>query len=247
VIVSLRNTPLIVLIVIILASCFSPSEAKKSDCDSDLKLLATYELEIREPSGLTLFDEGLLMCISDEDKEAYVISTEGVIQSEIKKKGGDTEGVAYDSTTKTIYSADENDGLLRSYTITSQESRSWPVIEGSKTGLEGIALDPKSERVFLLKEDEGLIHFYPSTGKTELFPLEFAQDYSGLFFVEATKELWILSDQSSTLSRCTVKGEVMNSYTHCVVQAEGVAVDVGNGRIYLVSDSEEELYVFELN
>jgi len=234
----------VILLVGLLSSCFS--KVKTQECARDLHLIATYALDIAEPSGLCMYEGGLLLCVSDEHKEAYVINTQGERQATFAKKGGDTEGVAYDSHTRTIYSADENDGLLRAQSLSDSLTQSWEVIEGSKKGLEGIALDPANERVFLLKEDQGLIHFYPSTGEKTIIPLDFAKDYSGLFFEESTKELWILSEESASLNRCSVEGTLIESYDLCISKAEGVVIDTKSGRIYIVSDGEEKLFVFEM-
>ncbi len=57
------------------------------------------------------------------------------------------------------------------------------------------------------------------------------------------KELWIVSDQSKTINKCTLTGDLIDSYSIGVLQAEGIAI--AKDKIYVVSDAEEELYIFK--
>ena len=45
------------------------------------------------------------------------------------------------------------------------------------------------------------------------YDLNFAKDFSGLFYKSDSKELWIVSDQSKTINKCTIKGDVIKSYS----------------------------------
>lgn len=76
--------------------------------------------------------------------------------------------------------------------------------------------------------------------------LKFAKDYSGLFYDEIKNHLWILSDENRLLAECNLKGQVLRKYKIKTPNPEGVSIDFANNKIYIVSDSEEKLYVFKI-
>ena len=48
------------------------------------------------------------------------------------------------------------------------------------------------------------------------------------------------------IAKCSIDGGVLEKYKVRIDQIEGVAVDEVNKKIYIVSDKEEKLYVFEI-
>ena len=75
------------------------------------------------------------------------------------------------------------------------------------------------------------------------YDLNFAADYSGIFYENASNQLWILSDQNKTVNKCTLSGELIESFKIKVSQPEGIAV-TGN-YIYIVCDAKAKLYVYK--
>ena len=75
------------------------------------------------------------------------------------------------------------------------------------------------------------------------YDLDFADDYSGIFYENSSNLLWILSDQDKTVNKCTLKGKLIESYKIDIKQAEGIVVT--NNYIYIVSDAEEKLYSYK--
>ena len=74
----------------------------------------------------------------------------------------------------------------------------------------------------------------------------FALDYSGLTWDPKRSSFWIVSDQSRALYLWSPKSGVLEEYGLPFPKAEGIAVDEAAKRIYIVSDSENRLYVFRL-
>ncbi len=75
------------------------------------------------------------------------------------------------------------------------------------------------------------------------YELDFASDYSGIFYEKSSNSLWIISDQNKTINKCSLKGKVIETYSIDVDQAEGIAI--ASDKIYVVSDAEEKLFVFK--
>ncbi len=138
-------------------------------------------------------------------------------------------------------------------------------------GLEGIAWNADTRSLFCVKEsDPGLmievssdlkkirnhtlltdeIGFSDPEGRAETV------DYSGLCHDPARKALWVVSDRAKRLYLyCPKEERVLHSAAlgygrngeyREVKQAEGVTVDPATGRLYIVSDAEARLYVFDV-
>jgi uncharacterized protein YjiK len=74
------------------------------------------------------------------------------------------------------------------------------------------------------------------------YNLGFASDYSGIFYEREVNMLWIVSDQNKTINKCTVSGQLIKSYSVNVNKIEGIAI--ANNKIYVVSDTDGSLYIY---
>jgi uncharacterized protein YjiK len=76
--------------------------------------------------------------------------------------------------------------------------------------------------------------------------LTFASDYSDICCSPDGKELWILSDESKTISICDTNGVLRKQFAVNINQMEGLAIDFDNDFIYIVSDLYQKLYKLKL-
>ena len=76
--------------------------------------------------------------------------------------------------------------------------------------------------------------------------LNFAQDYSGIFFNNADQSLWIVSDQSQKLFYCDKDANMIQDFDLDYQKAEGIVADIANERVYIVSDFEHKLFVYKI-
>ncbi|MDJ0943693.1 MAG: SdiA-regulated domain-containing protein [Kiloniellales bacterium] len=138
-------------------------------------------------------------------------------------------------------------------------------------GLEGIAWNGDTGTVFVLKEGEpGLLLEISADLRTirshrtldgqngfrdpGLDDDEI--DFSGIFYDQSRRAFWIVSDKAQRLFLYDWAGNaVVQSATlgygregkyREIEKAEGVAVDPKSKRLYVVSDDEERLYVFDI-
>jgi len=120
--------------------------------------------------------------------------------------------------------------------------------KNSNSGVEGVSYNSENGHFFVIKEkDKGLLLDLDSDFKEiSRKKLNFAKDYSGIFYEKTNKHLWILSDESRLLAECDLLGNAINKYKVKVRNPEGLSIDFANKKIYIVSDSAEKLYVFEV-
>lgn len=138
-------------------------------------------------------------------------------------------------------------------------------------GLEGITWNSDSETLFALKEgDPGLLieigpdlravlgHAVLDTGNGFVDDEVRGDrvDYSGICYDPSRKSFWIVSDRArrvflydpaaNRVVQSAALGYCRNGKYKQVKKAEGVAYDPESNRLYIVSDKEVRLYVFDV-
>ena len=120
---------------------------------------------------------------------------------------------------------------------------------GSNSGFEGIVINPNNGHINLLNEKDpgAFLELNSTLIKTLELELGFAQDYSGICLNEINGNYFIVSDESKQLIEWGALTGVINTYSLDFEKAEGVAYNFNENRIYIVSDSEQKLYIYEFN
>jgi len=217
-----------------------------------LAFIESFLLDIAEPSGLSWsLNHNDLIVVDDRSNQAYIIDIKGDKRLAYAYKGDDTEGVTIDENTNTIWIAEEEESKLKELDSNGNELNSFKidVDRGSKKkGLEGLSFDSEKNIFYILNEAEPglLIKWQKNGGVISQKKLKFAQDYSGIFFDNADRSLWMLSDKSKKLFYCDENAVVRQSFDLDFEKAEGIVVDISNNRVYIVSDSERRLYVYKI-
>lgn len=224
-----------------------------SDTNNDipydkLELVASYRIDIAEPSGLAVSKSGnVLYTVSDNTAKVYRLSTSGTLIQTFNYVGNDLEGVSTftgnklllaEERTKEIVEFDMTSGITSKHKINYENN-------DENSGIEGVTYNSLDGTIFILNEKnpDKLIRLRSDFSIIAEYDLNFASDYSGIFFESSTNNLWIVSDQNKTINKCTLTGDLIESYSIGVTQAEGIAI--ANDRIYVVSDAEEKLYVYK--
>lgn len=238
-----------IFLFIIICGCVK-KEAEPELQKIELKLVEKFKIKVPEPSGLSFTHNGnALWTVSDETGKVYQITFEGEIINSIQIDGEDLEGI-------TIY----GDSLLA---VVLERTREIVIVDTSGTeikrvklnlkgepnaGPEGITFNSDNNRFYVVNEKNPrlLIELDENLVELNRKVLRFASDFSGIFYEQTEKVLWIISDESRLLAKCDLAGNLKAKTNIKVQQAEGVAVDYQNKKVYIVSDVSEELYIFEI-
>jgi uncharacterized protein YjiK len=244
----LLTTSILICLLFTFSQNTCQSKGKVKNCK--LKLIASYELEVPEPSGLTFgANSNELWTVSDSpDNSIYRISTKGKILEKLDYEGDDIEGICYDRINNTIWIADEDYNEIIHINLKGKEI-GWHDIDikaPDNNGLEGITIMPNQKMTLITEKNPGrLIEMENIFTVGKSYELDFALDYSGVCYDEKKDKYWILSDESSSLYLWDSINGVTEIYSGICPQAEGIAIDFVNSLIFIVSDSEERLYVYE--
>lgn len=214
-----------------------------------MRLIGIYSLEVPEPSGLTLNTDGTaLYTVSDPpDNRVYRLNLDGKVVETLSYVGNDLEGICFDARDGTLWLVEESLYEIVHLDTSGVELGRYAIdFSGSSgSGFEGITL--VDDRFFVLNEAQPgtLLEIDSLFQVVETNTLSFAIDYSGICMNDSTGELMIVSHESQGLYISDNSGEVLRSANLDIDQAEGVDYNAGSNRLYIVSDSEEKLYVYE--
>jgi len=229
-----------------IASCNDQNEAVP--VNDALELNASYKINVLEPSGLAVSREGnALYTVSDNTAQIYKLSTTGNVIQTFDYVGNDLEGVSTftgnklllaEERTKEIVVFDIETGSYLKHRINYKNS-------DENSGIEGVTYNSTDGTIFILNEKNPgiLIRLRADFSIIAAYELDFASDYSGIFYDSSSNSLWIVSDQNKTINKCTLTGELVKAYSTSVTQAEGIAI--ANDNIFVVSDAEAKLFVFK--
>ncbi len=229
-----------------IASCSdNKTAAQKSNT---LELKTSYKIKVPEPSGLAINASGtVLYVVSDKNSKVYSMSTTGEIIEIFNYKGDDLEGVSAYSGNKLLLAEERTKEIVVFDTETGNFSKNKIIYENNEanSGIEGVTFDQSNNTVFILNERNPgkLIRLKNDFTVLAQYDLDFADDYSGIFYEAASNLLWIVSDQNKTINKCSISGKLIESFAINVIQAEGIAIEGDN--IYVVSDAEAKLYIYK--
>jgi len=239
----MKNVVFLFLIGLSLIGCIS----KKTTSKSELELLQTIKLNIAEPSGITVFNNNLYI-VSDKNGAVYKTSLEGEILKKIKTKFSDLEGITFQESSHNIWVISENKRELIELDLSGNVIQKIKVKgkqQNKNSGLEGICFVENEEMLYVINEHspKQVLGINLEGEITTKFKIDFSKDISGICFDKHSNNFWIISDESASIYNISKTGQLIDSYKIPVNKAEGIVI-YGN-KIYVVSDSESNLYVFK--
>lgn len=245
------------IVILLQFACISSvlllcTDCKKQSTEENLtlSLIEQYKINIDEASGLSNYlQTNQFLTVSDNTNLVYVISNTGEILNILDFHGDDLEGVTFDSITSSILVVEERLKEMVRLDTNGTEIERYP-LEIANTepghGPEGISIGPNNNQFFVVNEKlPGELLVMTLSGEiTDQYELSFASDYSSIFYNSDDNSLWILSDDSKTVSQCDLTGKMLKSWNTGIKKAEGLVVDSKNSLMYIVSDGYSFLYIF---
>jgi uncharacterized protein YjiK len=230
--------------LLLMASC----RPESFDIDYSI-ILDSYEMSIYEPSGLCYSPDKLSLYTVSDRGMVYEISLTGNTIRQLSFTGDDFEGITVDPLTCDIYICEEGKGKLLKLSNNGVVQNTYSILNNpGNIGLEGLTYNNNLDEFYLLKEkSEGLLIKYSvSSNTTSQINLGFAYDYSGIYYNSISNKLWIVSDESKTLTQCYLSGMKIKSYDLPISGVEGVVVNDEETVAYVVSDPNKKLYKIDL-
>jgi uncharacterized protein YjiK len=243
--------PVILLISVISFRCKLPGHRgdDPESADSSLKLVASYQLDIEEPSGIT-FNHDYTACwiVDGHAQRIYKTDLKGNIIEKLHYKGDDIEGIFFRHSDSSLWIAEERSREVVHLNLKGNEiERFYTGIHGSDNkGLEGLAFDDKNT-LFVLKEKDPASVFLLDDNFEVLkqYSLNFADDLSDMDFDPTSGNFFILSDESRSVYVWNPAGRLVKKYLLALTKCEGIAVNPVKKKILIVNDALNTLYEYE--
>lgn len=218
---------------------------------TELKITESYTLDILEPSGLCkAWNPNEYLVVSDNSNTIFRINQQGIVLEEFPFEGEDLEGVCYQEAGKLIWVVDEKTNTLFKLNKAGVKIKEYELSYGSHSsnkGLEGITVNTSNNHIYMLNEaSPGLLIEFFNNEIVQSIDLNFALDYSGIYYDSEFDLLWIVSHESKSIYQCSTAGRVLHTYSHSIAQAEGIVVNWSQKEFYIVCDTDEKLYKLEL-
>jgi len=215
-----------------------------------LSLLSILDLPVPEPSGLFLDPAGAaLWTVSDETGDLYQLNWDGSIRDRIMLDANDLEGVTIVDgfffvleELGSVLKLDPSGELIEAYDL------SLPAF--NDTRMEGITYNPCNHHFYVVNEKNNclLLEYDDQFNAVDATPMEGMIDLSGMCFDALNNGIWITSHESKALLFWDIeKRQFIERHTFDIEQAEGVAIDPENQRVYIVGDKDEQLFTYSLN
>ncbi|MCK9211762.1 MAG: SdiA-regulated domain-containing protein [Ignavibacteriaceae bacterium] len=217
---------------------------------SQLHLIGTYKLSFGEPSGIAYNEaENVFWIVSGGDQKIYKTDSTGTILKTLNYTGEDLEGIALDTSTKSLWIVEERKRELVQIDLDGNVLRSEyiPLSGPLNSGLEGVAQDEQGT-IFLLNEKEPgrFIELNSDlTIKTQR-EIYFAKDFSDMVYSPKESSFFILSDESSALYKWSKDKGVLQKFDLPLYKFEGIAVNAAADKFFLVNDETNELWIYSL-
>ncbi len=241
------NSIILSIISVLIVGCNKKADDK---IEIGLDYFKVYDIPVIEPSGLDLtFEEKGFWTVSDNNSTIYELDNWGKIVKSFKVEGIDLEGISVIDEQTLAVVAERGLEILIIDTAGTELNRLKVDIKGEfNSGLEGISYDPENKIFFVLNEKNPcmLLTFNEDLNEISRDTLSFIKDASGIHFDLKNNLLWILSDESQCVTKCDLAGNPIKKYKIKVAQPEGLTIDSDNKRMYIVSDVNSTLYVFNL-
>lgn len=237
---------LLCLVSLVLHSC----NKEDSSSEDDLKLISQWPVSIPETSGLASYHFDYFLTVSDSLSTVYLINRNGETVKTLNYIGENTEGIAYNLEGTEIFIVEENTNEVVQLDTNGQIVNRFAVELDNKIerhGLEGISYNPNNEHLYVISEKLPSLLFELTKNGTVLntHEIKFAEDFSSVYYDSNLNKLWILSDDSKTLTRCNLQGNWEQTWNTGIKKGEGVVVDSNEERIYIISDGDDnQLYIF---
>lgn len=237
---------ILLVMAIILANCKKDEE----DDGITLKRVEQFQVMIPELSGLAPYNSlNEFVTISDNKSNVYIISNTGETIKTFDFTGEDLEGVAYDSISSSFFIIEEKKKEVIHLDSNGIEQNRFPININNtdeRHGPEGITFNPDNNHIYIVNEKlPSLLIEMTLTGEVvRETTLSFADDYSSIYYDHKDSSLWVLSDESRTLTKCDLFGNPYNTWNTGIDKGEGLIVDSENLMIYIVSDNNSRLYQF---
>jgi uncharacterized protein YjiK len=235
------------LLFIIGCSRSNPQVNDTNNTVISLSYLSKTTIEVPEPSGL-FYNKvtNSLFSVSDETGKVYELNLDGTLKKSVSLFMNDMEGISFTKNCDTFAIVEEGKKMVNRFDANYNHLSSFLLTytSPSNNGPEGITINPNNSHFFIVNEKEPRLFLELDNSGKEIQSKEltFASDLSDICYDSKLNCLWILSDESESVFKTDLNGNLIKQWKLPITNPEGIAVT--DDKLYIVSDSEGTFYIF---
>jgi len=243
---SVFGIPLLIVITISFISCKSNTEPVNKP---SIELVATYPLQIEQPSGIAFNKDYTSFWIIDGKYEKiFKTDLNGHVLESLSYVGNDLEGICFDGDSSLWIVEEELREII-------QLDLSGKILQRFKTnlsgtfnnGFEGITIGEQNS-LFVIneKQPKAIYAFDKNISSSKKYEVDFAEDLSDICYNSTTKNFFITSDESKAVFVWNTANGLIDKFNLPFTKFEGIAINPLKNKIVVVNDSLNVLYEYEL-
>ncbi len=237
----------LIIVVLLNINCSRNNSINESANVQQLTQLNVYNLNIPEPSGIAYNSvQNSLLIVSDGKSEIYEVDYSGNILNTIPTTCSDMEGITLSKNCDTIFVVEETNKLVSTllYSGNKVASFSINVATSVKHALEGITRNNSNGRLIIINEKlPCMVLEFDRTTELWRKEINYIADISDIFYDDSSDCYWIVSDESQKILKLSKNLDLISQWNINITQAEGITIV--NNKIYVISDYERKMYVFQ--
>ena len=238
-------------IIMLICGCFPLLTCLNTYPTDKMEKLGVYHLKVQEPSGLSLDPDGQhLWMVSDTKETAYKTNLKGKVVAKVKIKGKDLEGIATTPGGDTLIVVDESKQVVRWFDLNGEQIKrvKIDIPADGNSGLEGIDVNPKNGDIYVVNEKSPriLLHLDRNGIVLKRYAIAALSDISSVLYNPINDRIWLMSDIDRKIMIFNKSMKPVVQIPIDIIQMEGMAIDFEQKILYIISDREEELHVFQL-
>ena len=211
-----------------------------------LHLRDDHKLHVDEPSDLVLVD-GDLYTVSDQHSKIYAITPGGHAEEYLNVDARDLEAIAFEPASGEFLLGDEQTAKV--WHIDGDGGRHDAIeidaAQDGNSGIEGLTVLPNGDLIVAKEKHPAKIFQLDASGTlVDKKTIEFTADISAITWNPDDEHLYALSDEKQSLYRLDKHWNADRAWALPFKHPEGIAFD--GSTLYIVSDSAERIYEFEL-
>ncbi len=216
-----------------------------------LKVASKTTLNVSEPSALSFsLDKKNFYTVSDSDGTIYKLDLNGKTVQTIRTNNDDLEGIVVHSDLGSFCIVQERMRSIVCYNELGKVSKSKSINfpGSSNAGFEGITYNARTKRFYIVNEKSpaAILELDSDFNLLKTIQVSNALDLSDITYDEKLDQFFVLSHESKKIlimdHAFRIVGELKIPEA---IQAEGIAIDSENKKIYIVSDKDSAFITYQ--
>ncbi len=239
----------LLLICILSISCEETNPVNNDEDEENLQLKNKFNIGINCPASLCLSVDDNFLTIGNQSGRLYKLTPLGEVLSSKDLGCHDAEGLTQIRSDSTLWVVEEQLKQVFKYNYKGNVLDTFDIpveLDDPEYGPEGITYNPFTKRFYIVNERNPclLLELNKNMELINQCELDFTFDCTDVFFDTESRSLWMLSEESNKLFKCSTSGKLDKTYKYDGNEMDGIVVLHDEYIVYMVSATRKIMYEY---